>query len=420
MRRVAFASLYAVAFLAQYQFLTVPAFAYWGFAPLHGLLECLWLISAMVAPAPFLPERIEKPSELFGFLNFSVIYVPACVLLTHSTLTSIAGADQAAILCVLASCSIALFLVPRLGAIAWVKPAVPAGLIVALCWGLLGTVVLVVLVSNPVHAIGFKGIGGARLAYARNVAFWGPWFAYADSWSFLALVPFLFSFYVQKGKWHAVALLCGVCLLFFFVSGRKTSLLSPLVVIGTCFAVKARWRPPALLLVFWVLLWMPFALVAVASYRAGLLWVNVVNFRIFAVPQVLIPQYYAYYAAHGFTHFRHVNLVNRLLYGGRAFEQPWSVIARFYYHKVFTADAVFYATDGLAAMGLWGIPCISVLVALMLWVFDSLQGRHSPQLLLPALMPFFFSLCNNSLFTSMLTGGGLVLMLLFYCLPERP
>jgi hypothetical protein len=172
------------------------------------------------------------------------------------------------------------------------------------------------------------------------------------------------------------------------------------------------------MLAFSALLLAPFLFGAFGLKGPRLLYVNVVNFRIFAVPQVLVPQYYAYYLAHGFTRFRHINLVNRLFYHGAGFEQPWSAIARFYYKKNFTADAVFYATDGLAAMGIMGIPCVTAALVLVFWVFDSLRLRHSQWLVLPAMLPFLFSLFNNSLFTTMLTGGGFALMLLFYLLPD--
>jgi hypothetical protein len=417
-KRLSAASLYAVAFLAQYQCLTEPLFGYWGFGPITHAYEYLYLVPLMVFPALFMPDTVDKPSALLAFLNYVILYVPLCVLLFHSTKTSISPGDLWGIFSALAASTVLLFAVPSFAPIPLKKRTGNPGPILVLCWCVLAVVVLAVLALNRVHLIGFKGIGAARLNYEQRIRVLGPLFGYLDSWCGLAFIPFLFAERLGQHKRAACVLLGAVCVTLFLVTGRKTVLLSPLVVLGAYCAVKRGWRPAALMVLFSSLLLLPFFFGALGLKGPRLLYINVVNFRIFAVPQVLVPQYYAYYLQEGFTHFRHINLVNRLFYGNAMFEQPWAAIARFYYKKTFTADAVFYATDGLAAMGILGIPCVTLALVLVFWVFDSLQVRHSKLLVLPAILPFLFSLFNNSLFTTMLTGGGLMLMLLLYLLPD--
>jgi len=417
-KRLSAAALYAAAFLLQYQRLCAPIFGYWGFGPVTDPRDYFYLIPLMAAPAVFMPDTIEKPSALLAFLNYTVLYVPLCVLIFHSTLSVISVGDQWAIFSALAASTVLLFAPPRFAPLPLKKRAGNPGFILALCWCLLAALVLAVLAVNRVHLIGFKGIGAARSNYAQHVRVFGPLFGYLDAWCGLALIPFLFAERLEQRKIAACLVLAGLCVLLFLVSGRKTVLLSPLVVLGAYFALKRGWKPPTLLLVFSGLLLPPFLLGAFGLKGPRLLYLNVVNFRVFAVPQILVPQYYAYYLGHGFTRFRHINLVNRLFFHGAAFEQPWAAIARFYYHKTFTADAVFYATDGLAAMGILGIPCVTAVLILVFWVFDSLRSRHSKFLALPAMLPFLFSLFNNSLFTTLLSGGGFALMLLFYLLGD--
>lgn len=417
-KRLLAATLYALAFLAQYQWLTVPLFGYWGFSGLANLSECLWLLPMMVAPAFFMPEAVDRPSALLAFLNYAILYVPLCAILFRSTRTLISPADLWAIWAALAASTVALFYVPRLKSLTLVRPRVNRKALLRVCWCALAAVLLAALAVNRIHLIGFKDIAATREAYSAHVRALGGGFAYADAWAGLALIPFLFAERLKAGRTAACLGLTAVCLVLFLLSGRKTDLLTPPAVLAGYLAVKRGLKPAALLSAFAVLLLLPFLFGALGLQGLRLLWINVVNFRVFAVPQVLVPQYYAYYLSHGFTHFRHVNLVNRLFYGGAPFEQPWSAIAKFYYKKSFTADAVFYATDGLAALGVIGIPCITVALVAVLWVFDSLQKRLSPLLVLPALLPFLFSLFNNSLFTTLLSGGGFLLMLLFYLLPD--
>lgn len=419
-KKLWWALAYAVVFLLQYRLLTVPLFAYWGFGNITDYREYLYVLPMMVFPAAFMPGKIEKPSELLAVLNYAILYVPLCVLLFHSTKTSISLGDLWAIWSALVASTLALFGAVRLPVFAVVKPAADGRAILLACWCVVAVVVLCVLAVNAVRIITFNEIAATRSAYSMHIRVYGALFGYLDAWVGLALIPFLFADSLRRGRMAACAGLAALCALLFLLSGRKTDLLCPAAVFATYWAVKRKVEPAGVLLALSGLMLLPFLFRAAGLAGPSKILITVVNFRIFAVPQILVPQYYGYYLAQGFTHFRHVNLVNRLFYGGAPFEQPWSAIAHFYYKKDFTADAVFYATDGLAAMGMAGIPCVTAALIAVFWAFDSLKGRHSSALVLPALMPFLFSLFNNSLFTSMLTGGGFLLMLLFYLSPVTP
>jgi ABC-type uncharacterized transport system permease subunit len=82
------------------------------------------------------------------------------------------------------------------------------------------------------------------------------------------------------------------------------------------------------------------------------------------------------------------------------------------------ANAHFWATDGLAAWGLWGILLVSVVCALVFWVLDSTAKGHD--LRFTALVVTFeaLNLANVSLFTSLLSGGLGLLMIFLYFAPR--
>ena len=82
--------------------------------------------------------------------------------------------------------------------------------------------------------------------------------------------------------------------------------------------------------------------------------------------------------------------------------------------------AHFWATDGIAALGLFGVLLASGICALLFWVIDSLSQRHDPQA--AALVMFYavYSLANLSIFTTFLSGGlGLLIILLYLMPPEE-
>ncbi|HTA16409.1 MAG TPA: hypothetical protein VK786_01525, partial [bacterium] len=225
-KKLSAAALYAVAFLVQYQCLCAPIFGYWGFGRITDPRDYVYLIPLMAAPAAFMMDRIEQPSALLAFLNYTVLYVPLCVLLFHSTLTGISSGDQWAIFSALAASTVLLFAVPSFAPIPLKKRNGNPGFILALGWCLLVALVLAVLAVNRVHLIGFKGIGAARANYAQHVHALGPLFGYADAWCGLALIPFLFAERLEQQKKAACLALAGLCILLFLLSGRKTVLLS--------------------------------------------------------------------------------------------------------------------------------------------------------------------------------------------------
>jgi hypothetical protein len=58
--------------------------------------------------------------------------------------------------------------------------------------------------------------------------------------------------------------------------------------------------------------------------------------------------------------------------------------------------------------------------ALLFWVIDSLAQRHEPRLAALVIFYAVYSLANLSLFTTFLSGGLGLLMVLLYLLPPQP
>ena len=68
-------------------------------------------------------------------------------------------------------------------------------------------------------------------------------------------------------------------------------------------------------------------------------------------------------------------------------------------------NANFWATDGIAALGLVGIPVISIFVGLILYAVDVASQKHRMGFAVTSLLPIMLLMCNISIFTTLLTGG---------------
>jgi hypothetical protein len=77
------------------------------------------------------------------------------------------------------------------------------------------------------------------------------------------------------------------------------------------------------------------------------------------------------------------------------------------------ANATFWITDGLAAMGWEGIIFISIIFILFKAVMNSIELKYDKIYCIVIFLPAISAMLNASLFTSILSCGFLILYLLF-------
>jgi hypothetical protein len=78
------------------------------------------------------------------------------------------------------------------------------------------------------------------------------------------------------------------------------------------------------------------------------------------------------------------------------------------------ANANLFAADGVAAAGALGVAVIGIALAVWLWVLDRASAGWSQKFGVLITLPMAVSLTNGSLFTTLLSFGGLFWTLTFY------
>lgn len=129
--------------------------------------------------------------------------------------------------------------------------------------------------------------------------------------------------------------------------------------------------------------------------------------------------YYDFFKTHNYTYLSHINIVNTITsgytYGN---EGLGKVVGSYYWGPSMNANANFWATDGIASFGISGVFFISVFFCLLLIFIDGITDLKKNKLHVIVLLPFLISLTNTSLFSSILTGGLFLVILLFIFLQE--
>ena len=141
--------------------------------------------------------------------------------------------------------------------------------------------------------------------------------------------------------------------------------------------------------------------------------------RTLGVPGLLTDQYYEFFRANPLTYLSHVKVLN-------LFAPPYPyethilfVIGEYFYdNPELTANAHFWASDGLVAFGLPGVLVVSLLCAGVFYVLDSAAARqHTGQVALTLLVSGV-TLSNLNLFTTFFSGGLFAFIVL--CWFSRP
>jgi hypothetical protein len=258
---------------------------------------------------------------------------------------------------------------------------------------------------------------GGQLAEAAGLA-------YPVNWLAFVFFPLLMTLaLVKKLPWLFVIILAGNILLYM-TQGMKhilfASVYIPLMFMILMrgekkFGLRIVWAPALFFIGFLAYV---FFCDASHSPLAILLGANIVS-RVFGMPGMLLGYYQAFFSDHPLTYYSHVTGVNWLI--PYPYAHPIGVELGIMATGEIdnNLNANFWATDGLAAAGLTGVVCISMVMAFVFYGLDCISSSHKPSIVAVCLSQYIMILTNVSFFTSLVTGGLLWFFLIFYLMPPE-
>jgi hypothetical protein len=383
-----------------------------GYAANWSGSDVVIVASLAFAPSLWLPVTFDRPSAVFIYFQYFFIYVPAIWMTRHSVRPPLDTVDQT-ILCVALTVGFGILLwsyhrlpllkIPNIrvqGRLTWMFIYAIAGLLlIVLVSGLGGNFRLVAL--DEIYSLrnsasdAIEASGSAVLKYAF------PWMNGL-------LLPMIYARAVQKSN-YLMILAVVICYGFLFgIWGSKTSMFGPLILIAaSVWSSSGTSRMPLLMITgLTVALTVP----ALLPFESGvgnlikLAWVSVVNMRTFSIPGIAIVQYYDFFSTHAWTLGSQITGLNWVAEYPYDYDIP-QTLGYYYYGTLVTANANFWAQDGLASFGVIGLGLTSIIAALVFWILDSATRGMSMKFLIPALVGILVSFANVSLFTTLATGG---------------
>jgi hypothetical protein len=145
----------------------------------------------------------------------------------------------------------------------------------------------------------------------------------------------------------------------------------------------------------------------------------VVLMRTLSINGLVTAQYYDFFQQNPLTYYSHIKVVNWVVHYPYQYPVGQEIGLAYSGTTGLDATANFFATDGIGGLGLPGILLMSVFCAGVFWILDSAAQKHDPRLAALVTTYAAYNIANISIFTSLLSGGLALLMVMLYVMPAQ-
>jgi hypothetical protein len=286
-----------------------------------------------------------------------------------------------------------------------------------LCW-FLTAVILIYLYRDIMTISGLDSIYAQReLGKATNL-----WVGYVQTYNQYVFSPALVAIGLAYKK--PAAFIAGVvgAILSFSITAEKAGLMYPAFVVILYLMVSSKRSFASASSLIALGLSMILYISVFFQHENGrtdfILWY--LGTRTLLVPGTFISLYQDFFSSVGYTNFSHIRVINLFVSIPDAYilDSRWPAIGLILgedYLRIPTlnANANFIASDGVASLGLFGIPVAFSVLALYLRLLDRFTAGIDPKVTLPILLPVALTLTNGSVFTAMTSFGGIFWIIVF-------
>ena len=415
--------IYIQLFLFFYKTFLVPNYEYQGFVfQIDSIYTLLVAIIWAAAPSLIMPYQIGRPSAFVSWLLYLIVYIPSQIILTF-----VVEDLQGQLLAYRATLALGMFflaLSPRLPPIQVPNLKLPSWFfnIALLMFAVISYAYLFKVFGLQSFVTNLTDVYKVRLEARETIEAAGRIAGYLLRW----LGSVINSYFIIRGLvYRSPVFFLGIIgqLLIFSFDATKATLGSILLIVLIYFLFRHRAKICAcsLSLVFSVafVASMAFDFITQSASLTGLFFR-----RVFAVPGLLTGFYYEYFSSNPHFYWLHTtyakilglsNLTNYPDYKGPGF----LIGELFFRNPQGNANANLWA-DGFANAGLAGVVLVSLVLALYLWLYDSVASRKSKIIAYAIIAMPAFAVTNTSLLTSLLTHGLLVALFFMWLLPNEP
>lgn len=237
---------------------------------------------------------------------------------------------------------------------------------------------------------------------------------YLQGWLFGAFYPFVLVIYLEQKKWVKVLLTLTGYILLFMVDMQKMTFIMPFVLVILYQIIRLNEQKVSYYIHAYIML----AIICVSCF----VYIEQDDEVIFTIAAILLLRtvcvagwltqlYVHFFNENPYTYYSHINIINYVTQN-----YPYSVpLGKAVAYGSQNANANFFLTDGVAACGLVGLCIIGIFFLILLIFINSISARYKKTSLFVLFMPTISYFLNASIFTTLLSNGLFILILLLAC-----
>ena len=222
---------------------------------------------------------------------------------------------------------------------------------------------------------------------------------------------------------HYFYFLVGVSssLALYMCTASKSTILMPFIMLGLYFLLSISRKADIFSSMIITLTLLMLGLLLVLNFQGMdsplAMLASIIILRVIATGGILNVLYYEFFLDHPNTYYSHIGPINFFTnwypYGDVSIGQ---VIGAYFVSDDLNANANFWASDGIASIGIIGVLVISIILFVIVVFLNTISKRHNQFFLILLFIPLLGTLLNTSLFQTMWSGGGFFITLLLLLL----
>ena len=372
-----------------------------------------WIVISVLPMLTY--HRINNVSTFLCFFLYLFVYIPFIHgLFTIYGISNIALYSYTGILCLL---FLAYFSIGKYGVVIKnleIRPSIP--FIYIECFTIFLTIVFIAVRASSMHFVNI--FTQLDLLYAiredNSEDFAAKSFIlYIQGWLSGAFYPFLLVCYLRiKSRIKTILVLLGY-LLLFMADMQKITFLMPFVLIGFYYLIKIKEQIICSLLHSYFLIGLSAISIILfiffdKSNEVLFTIISIVLLRTVCVAGWLTQNYYHFFTENPYTYYSHINIINAVT-NMYPYDRPLGIAVSY---GTQNANANLFLTDGIAACGIFGFIFIGIVFMALMYLINAISYRYMNTDLLVIFLPSLAYMLNVSLFTTLLSAGMAILIIL--------
>ena len=225
---------------------------------------------------------------------------------------------------------------------------------------------------------------------------------YLSAWLVNVLIPISFGYALFSKKWLYYLIGTLSCVIVYMATGAKTAVIFPIA----SYLVYKLFTKVNLNYAFFYFGTFLSVLTAILTMLEFNLFSSLILMRTIGNGGDLTRHYHDFFLTHPHTYFSHVNIINAIT-NMYPYKDILGVTIGAYYWGETNVNANFWATDGYAAVGSFGVILASIIMFFVFLIFNTISRSYNKVFLIVVLIPYLTMFLNASIFQSLLTGGAI-------------